>query len=252
MTTPDRILPSRHWTLLQRQIAILFLVGLPAAGNSAPARAGEASGTATQSQPADRGHRQGHAHHRFDDVERWVQVFEDPARDEWQKPDQVVQALGLQPGQVIADIGAGTGYFTRRFAQSVGPTGKALAVDIEPGMVDYVRERAAREGQDNLEAILCQPDDPNLAPASVDGIVIVDTIHHVQDRGAYYSKLERALRPGGWLAIIDFHKRELPVGPPPEDKIAREAMIAELEAAGWHLAAEETFLPYQYFLIFKK
>jgi ubiquinone/menaquinone biosynthesis C-methylase UbiE len=206
---------------------------------------------ATQSQAGEHPHHLDHAHHRFDDIDRWVRAFEDPARDEWQKPEEVVRALKLQPGQVVADIGAGTGYFTRRFAQAVGPTGKALAVDIEPGMVRYVRERAAHEGQENLEAVQCQPDDPNLAPAGVDGIVIVDTIHHIDNRGDYYSKLARALRPGGWLAIIDFQKRELPVGPPPADKIAREALIAELEDAGWNLAGEETFLPYQYFLIFK-
>ena len=238
--------------LIALRFSLLMSLGAPLAA-AAPIREAGASGPSqaagqSQSQPAHSVHQ---AHHRFDDIERWVEAFEDPARNEWQKPDQVVAALPLRRGQVIADIGAGTGYFTRRLAAAVGSEGQALALDIEPGMVAYVRERAAREGQHNLEAILCQPDDPGLEPASVDGILIVDTIHHVQDRGAYYPKLARALRAGGWLAIVDFHKRELPVGPPPEDKIAREAMIAELETAGWRLTAEHAFLPYQYFLIFE-
>jgi ubiquinone/menaquinone biosynthesis C-methylase UbiE len=223
-----------------------WILVMMAVSSMKPAAAVEQGASQSQQQ-----HRVDHAHHRFDDIERWVKTFEDEERLEWQKPDSVIEALGLVSGQVVADLGAGTGYFTRRMARAVEPSGRALAIDIEPGMVEYVRQRAQREGQTNLEASICQADDPGLAAASVDGVLIVNTLHHIQQRPTYYPKLAGALRPGGWLAIVDFHKRELPVGPPPEDKLSREQVIAELERAGWSLGREETFLPYQYFLIFK-
>ena len=94
------------------------------------------------------------AHHPFDDVPQWVAVFDDPKRDAWQRPDDVITALELRPGMRVADLGAGTGYFSRRLSQAVGPTGTVFAVDPEPNLVGYLRTRAEREHTDNVVPVL--------------------------------------------------------------------------------------------------
>jgi len=193
-------------------------------------------------------HHQG-AQHTFEDADRWTQEFEDPARDAWQKPDQVVAAMGLEPGDRVADIGAGSGYFTRRFARAVGESGIAYGVDIEPNMLQHIAEQATEDQQANIVPVLARPDNPMLAPASVDVIFICDTIHHIENRPSYYEILKRDLAPGGRLVIVDFKKEDVPVGPPMEMKIAKQDLIAELVAAGFRLKEEGDFLPYQYLLI---
>jgi ubiquinone/menaquinone biosynthesis C-methylase UbiE len=192
-----------------------------------------------------------HAHHIPRSVEEWVQVLETPDRDGWQKPQQIVDALRLESGAAVADIGAGTGYFSVRFAAAVGPKGTVYANDIDAGLIDHLTHRAAEHGLKNLKPALGRPDDPLLPPASVELVFICDVIHHIENRGPYYKKLAGALRPGGRLAIVDFHKRELPVGPPPAMKIDKPDLIAELDQAGFALREEFDFLPYQYFLVFE-
>ncbi len=191
------------------------------------------------------------AHHGFHDIEHWAQAFESPERAKWQKPDEVVRALNLKPGETVVDIGAGTGYFTRRFASAVGPTGTAIGVDIEPAMVDYMKADVKKLRLSNYEARLSKPDDPELAPHSADLIFFCDVLHHVDHRLAYLRKLKPALKPGGHVVVIDFKKQTLPVGPPPADKISREDMIGEFRTAGYRLVSEHHFLPYQYFLEFE-
>jgi len=139
-----------------------------------------------------------HHQHRFSDAEKWAKVFDDPARDEWQKPDEVIRALKLVPEARVADIGAGTGYFAVRLARAV-PEGQVFGVDAEPDMVRYLRERARREGLANLTAVAAKPGDPSL-PTAVDLVILVDTYHHVPDRERYFRELKKALRPGGRLA----------------------------------------------------
>ena len=196
-------------------------------------------------------HHQG-AQHTFEDAGRWVQEFEDPSRDAWQKPDEVLGALALQQGDRVADIGAGSGYFTRRFARTVGESGIVYAVDIEPNMLQHIAQRAAEDGQTNIVPVLARPDSPMLAAGSVDVIFICDTIHHIENRSSYYQVLKRDLAPGGRLVIVDFLKDEdVPVGPPMEMKIAKQDLIAELVAAGFRLKYERDFLPYQYFVVFE-
>lgn len=196
-------------------------------------------------------HHQG-VQHSFEDAGRWVQEFEDPARDAWQKPDEVVGAMGLEKSDRVADIGAGSGYFTRRFARKVGESGIVYGVDIEPGMLQYIAQRSSEDAQPNIVPVLATPSNPMLAPSSVDVIFICDTIHHVDDRANYYRILKRDLAPGGRLVIVDFLKKEgVPVGPPIEMKIAKQDLIAEIVSAGFRLKEERDFLPYQYFLIFE-
>jgi len=190
------------------------------------------------------------AHHSFADVAQWSAVFDDPARDAWQKPEAVVGALRIRPGSVVVDLGAGTGYFSRYLSAAVGPTGAVFAVDTEPNLVAHLRERAEHEGSANLVPVLASADSPRLPAGSADLILVVDTYHHIDDRLAYFRRLRRCLRPGGRVAVIDWQKHELPVGPPMEHKLAREHVVDEMEAAGYRLAAEPDVLPYQYFLVF--
>ncbi len=196
-------------------------------------------------------HHEAGAHHRFQDTEHWVQVFESPDRDKWQKPDEVVKALGLKPGESIVDLGAGTGYFTRRFAVAVRPGGRAIGLDVEPGMVEHMREDARKRGLKSYDAKVVKPDDPGLAPASVDVVFLCDAYHHIENRADYFRKVRAALKPGGRVVDVDFKKELLPVGPPPAHKVARDAVIEEMRRAGFRLVREHNFLPYQYFLEFE-
>jgi len=199
---------------------------------------------------AERGH-DATSHHSFADVEHWSTVFDDPSRDAWQKPAELAAALGLHPGMTVADLGAGTGYFSRHLSAAVGPEGTVLAVDTEPNMVARLRERAEAERTVNVVPILASADNPRLPAHATDLVLIVDTFHHIDDRLTYLRGLRRCLRPGGRVAVIDWQKHALPVGPPPEHKLAREQVVEEMEAAGYALIGEPGLLPYQYFLVFR-
>ena len=192
-------------------------------------------------------HGQGYQH-SFDDAEKWAKAFDDPARDAWQKPDQVLNALHLQPTNRVADLGAGTGYFSVRIAKLV-PEGKLFSVDIEPDMLRHLRKRAHHENLSVLVPILASAESANL-PEPVDLVLVVDTYHHIDNRIAYFSKLKASLRPNGRLAIVDF-KADSPEGPPPEHRIPPEEVTSELEAAGYTFVVTHLFLPRQYFLVFQ-
>jgi cyclopropane fatty-acyl-phospholipid synthase-like methyltransferase len=186
--------------------------------------------------------------HSFGGAEKWAQVFDDPKRDAWQKPHEVIQALALKPDAVIADIGSGTGYFSARFA-NMAPKGRIYGVDTEPDMVKYLAERAKREGLKNISAVKGAPGDPRL-PEKVDLIIMVDVFHHVGDRGRYFRRLRDSLKPGGRIAIIDF-RMDSPDGPPRSVRIAPDRVKTELKGAGYALIQEHAFLPNQYFLVFQ-
>ena len=162
----------------------------------------------------------GHGHgahaplgHRFEDADEWAKRFEDPERDAWQKPAEVVELMRIEPGMHIADIGAGTGYFLPLLSKAAGEEGSVVGLDIEKDMVRYMIERAEREGLGNVTARVVPTDDAELAPESTDRILIVDTWHHIPNRGAYTKKLATALRPKGSVIIVDF-TMETHRGPP--------------------------------------
>lgn len=185
--------------------------------------------------------------HSFHGAEQWAHVFDDPARDAWQKPHEVIQALHLRPDALVADIGAGTGYFSARLSNML-PKGKVYAVDIEPDMVRYLGERAAREGLKNLIPVRGSAGEANL-PEPVDLVLLVDVYHHIDGRTRYFEHLKDSLRADARVAIIDF-RREAKEGPPPAERIAPAQVKSEMARAGYGLAGEFTFLPNQYFLVF--
>lgn len=185
-----------------------------------------------------------------DKVAECVKLPEDPERDAWQQPDAVLESLAIRPGDDVADLGAGSGYFTMRLAEAVAPGGTVYAVDVDAHMLEQI-ERYAQEAQlDNVQTVLADPDNPKLGSSSVDLIFLCNTLHHISDRSKYYPLLAQALKPGGRLVIIDFQKRKLPVGPDMERKLDKKDVIRELQAAGFRLEKEFRFLQYQYFLVF--
>ena len=188
-------------------------------------------------------------HRRFEDAEKWAKEFDDPARDAWQKPEEILDALHLKRISLVADIGAGTGYFSVRIARRI-PEGKIFAADVEPDMVRYLGERAQHDHLINLVPVQANADAANL-PEPVDVVLVVDTYHHIGNRTQYFAKLKSSLRPKGRLAIVDF-KADSPSGPPPQYRISPETVTEELNAAGYSLIETLQFLPRQYFLIFGK
>ncbi|HEY6240953.1 MAG TPA: class I SAM-dependent methyltransferase [Burkholderiales bacterium] len=186
--------------------------------------------------------------HSFSGAERWAKEFDDPKRDAWQKPHEVITALALAPDAEVADIGSGTGYFAARLAHFV-PRGRVYGVDAEPDMVKYLAERAKREGLANLVSLAGAPDDPRL-PAKVDLILMVDVYHHIAGREEYFRRLQGSLKAGGRIAVIDFSKNAT-MGPPKRERISPERVRSELVNAGYAFVEEHAFLPNQYFLVFR-
>jgi ubiquinone/menaquinone biosynthesis C-methylase UbiE len=170
-------------------------------------------------------------HKDFSDAQGFSQAFDDPARDAWQRPAEVIERLQVEPGSVVADLGSGTGYFESWLSRAVGPTGQVLALDVEPKMVEFVKERAAQQGLTNVTARLVTSDDPGLLPGSVARVLIVDTWHHIDDRPRYAAKLAQALVPGGQIWIVDFTS-ESDIGPPAQYRVTAEQAVKELEAGG--------------------
>jgi SAM-dependent methyltransferase len=252
--------------MLRLAVAALIASPLACGGGAAPRSdaPGAAGGTAP-AMHADSGHGDGghgghgegghgggeRGHdmpHRFERAEDWARLFDDPSREAWQRPDEVVALLELAPGLTVVDLGAGTGYFLSRLSRAVGPGGSVVATDIEPDMVRYMKDRAARERLGNVRAVLAPVDDVGVAARSADRVLIVNVWHHIADRERYAARLARALRPGGAVAIVDY-TRETRRGPPPEHRLAPERVIAELRAGGLDAALAAESLPDQYVVI---
>jgi SAM-dependent methyltransferase len=187
----------------------------------------------------------------FEDTEKYIAFLDRPDRAVWQKPDDVVRALQLGGSEVIADVGAGSGYFTFRFAAAL-PRGRVVAIDIEPEMIRHIHHKAMTEGVTNIEPVLASVDDPKV-PATADIVFLCDVLHHVQDRQAWLERLHDQMKPGARLVLVEFKEGDLPEGPPAALKISHDDMLALVRDAGFTFVSEDgDLLPYQGFLVFRK
>lgn len=176
-------------------------------------------------------------------------AYEGLSRDDWQQPQKVVESLQIRPGVLVADLGAGGGYFTFKLAGAVGPAGKVYAVDVDREMTDLIAARAKKENSTNVETIVANPDDPLLPATGVDLIFTVNTYHHIDNRVAYFANLRKYLRPGGRIAVIDFDRRAWLEGLM-RHYVPKEFIKREMEQAGYVLRQDLDFLGRQSFLIF--
>ena len=187
----------------------------------------------------------------FDDVEKYIAFLEKPERAIWQKPDDVVAALGLKGSETLIDVGAGSGYFTFRFAK-VLPHGKVIAADTEAEMIRHIHHKVMSDGITNIQAVLIKPEEPQVTKEA-DWVFICDVLHHVPDRPVWLGRIASAMKSGAKLALIEFKEGKLPEGPPESAKIPRAQLVTLANQAGLKLDGEKlNILPYQVFLVFGK
>lgn len=181
-------------------------------------------------------------------------LLDAPDRDLWQRPDLIMDATGIADGSVVADVGAGSGWFTIRLARRVGPQGLVYAEDVQQEMINAISRRVGREGFNNVKPVLGTTNDPKLPPQSLDAALMVDSFHEVEpgDRATMLSNLARALKPQGRIGIVDFRLDGTGPGPAPEERVSPDVVLSAARAAGLRLIRQESFLDYQYFLIFGK
>ncbi len=187
-----------------------------------------------------------HGRHRYR-----PEQFERDGRAEWQKVPQVIQAVGIREGQSVAAIGSGSGYFSRPFAKAVGPKGIVYCCDIATNLLEHLQLTALQQNLYNIVTVYAAMDRPMLPLKSVDVIFFCNTNHHLENRVDYYKGLLPILKNGGKLVVVDWKRKRQKTGPPPSHCVSRETVIQEMKNAGWEMVKEETFLPHQYFLIFK-
>jgi ubiquinone/menaquinone biosynthesis C-methylase UbiE len=176
-------------------------------------------------------------------------LLEGPDRDKWQRPEQIMDHLGIAEGSVVADLGAGGGWFTIRLARRVGPNGQVYAQDIQPEMIGAISRRVDREGLKNVKTVLGRANDPQL-PAPVDVVLIVDAYHEMDDPQTLLRKVRASLKPGGRVGIVEFTKNGHGPGPEMEERVDPERVIRDAQAAGLRLESRGNFLRYQYLLEF--
>jgi ubiquinone/menaquinone biosynthesis C-methylase UbiE len=179
-------------------------------------------------------------------------LLEAPDRDLWQRPDQIMDAMGIADASVVADIGAGSGWFTIRLARRVGPQGLVYAEDVQPEMITAINRRVQREGLTNVKPVHGQNSDPNLPAGAFDAILIVDAYHEVEDRVTMLANLARAIKPQGRIGVVDFKLDGTGPGPSIEERVSPDVVVRDAGKAGLRLVRQEPFLQYQYFLIFGK
>lgn len=189
-------------------------------------------------------------------ADEWEKTLESPGRAATQKVDEVLSDLSLKPGMIVADIGAGSGFFSRPLAKAVGPNGKVYAVDIQQGLLDYINKRDAEESIHNIQTVLGEFDDPKIPARNVDLAFINDVLHHIEHRAAYLKALGAYIKPGGRVAIIEMNKDDPNTGHKnqPELLVARAEILQWMSDAGFKLAEEHSdlFPGAKWFLIFAK
>jgi ubiquinone/menaquinone biosynthesis C-methylase UbiE len=179
-------------------------------------------------------------------------LLEGPDRDLWQMPDRIMDTLGIAEGSVVADIGAGGGWFTIRLARRVGAGGIVFAEDIQPQMLEATMRRVAREGLHNVRRVLGTAEDPRLPAAGLDAVLIVDTYHELDNPDALLRNIAIALKPQGRVGVVDFKRDGLGPGPALEDRVDPDTIVRDAERAELRLVSRGTFLPYQFLLVFSR
>lgn len=177
--------------------------------------------------------------------------LERPERESEEAPSKAIDALGLTPGMVVADIGAGSGYYASRMARKVGPTGKVYATDIQPGMIELLNRRVASEGLGNVTTILGGMDDPKLPPKSIDLAIMVDVYHELQQPQVFLQRLKDTFKPGGRLVLVEFRKEDPKVPILEVHKMSVAEVKQELEAEGYVLDRVIDVLPWQHIIVLR-
>ena len=177
-------------------------------------------------------------------------LLEAPDRDEWQRPHQILDALGVADASVVADVGAGSGWFTVRLARRVGPNGTVYAQDVQQEMLAATTRRVRREGLANVIPVLGRGSDPGLPAGALDAVLVVDVLHEIEDRVTLLANLGRAMKPGGLIGIVDFKPGGAGPGPGADERVPPDEVELAAARAGLVLKRRETFLPFQYFLVF--
>ena len=177
-------------------------------------------------------------------------LLEAPDRDVWQRPDQIMDALAIAEASIVADIGAGSGWFTVRLARRVGPNGMVYAEDVQSAALTAISRRVTAEGLTNVKPVLGQPGDPRLPAGRLHAALIVDAYHEAEERVSLLRNLARSLRPDGRIGVVDFKLEGGGPGGPTEERVSPETVVNDAKRAGLRLINDEKFLPFQYFLIF--
>ena len=185
-------------------------------------------------------------------------LLESADRDQWQNPEQIMDELGIADGAIVADLGAGGGWFTIRLARRIGPNGLVYAEDVQPQMLEAISRRTQREGLRNVRTVLGTANDPRL-PVNLDAAIIVDAYHEMStpliagnDPVALLFNVARALKPQGRLGVVDFNAGSGGPGPDPEERVDPDSVVRAAAAAGLQLISRESVSAFQYLLVFGK
>lgn len=199
----------------------------------------------------------GHSHkkgmtHDFSDAAKWAQKFDDPKRDQWQKPREVVRHMKISRGMKVADIGAGTGYFLPHLNSQVGEKGQVMALEVEPSLIKHMNTRIQKEDLKNTMAYLIDYDNPQLENAKVNRVLIVDTWHHISNRKDYAKKIRKGLEKNGKIFVVDFEPGKKGPGPSDKHRLKAQVVVKELVAVGFKAKVIQEALPYQYIVVGSK
>jgi SAM-dependent methyltransferase len=188
----------------------------------------------------------------FEEVEEYIEFLERADRAQWQKPDEVVKALGLKGSEIVVDLGAGPGYFTFRLAKAL-PNGRVIAIDSQPEMARHVHRKVLSEGIRNIQAQVAKSDDDPGLSADADLVFVCDVLMHVKKRAEWLKAIHSQMKSGARLVLIDFKEGDLPEGPPEKIKVPKAEEIRLCKAAGFTLKEDRSdLLPYQEFLVFER
>lgn len=200
-----------------------------------------------RTEPMDRHMHGDHKHAFADPVER-AKKWNDPERDKWQHPEEIIAALALKPGATVADIGAGTGYMVAPLSKAIGKEGTVIAIDASAEMIEYLQKRSAELGPAKIVPRKVAMDDPELQAASVDGVLTLDTWHHVKGREAYAKKVYEGLKPGGRFMVVDYEV-DAEIGPPKEMRLTPGQVAKQLESAGFRVETVNESMPRHYIVV---